>query len=133
MPVASVSGKTCTFTFGALDASAQVTSISPARTASTETVQTLGGSASSANTKEITVALELLFDPNESGISALLHAAWVGGTKGTAEIDYGGTVATYAEILITDLGEQIPADGLVTQSATFASAEPDVITWAVTP
>lgn len=133
MPVASVSGKTCTFTFGDLDSSEQVTSVSPSRTASTETVQTLAGAASSANEKEITVSLELLFDPATSGISALLHAAWVSGDKGTAEIDYGGAVATYTDIIVTDLGEQVPADGLVTQSATFATSQPDTIAWATTP
>ena len=133
MPARSVTGKQCTFTYGTLDASAQVTSVGPARSSSSETVQTLGDAVTVANEKEITVALELLFDPNTSGISALLHAAWVAGGKGTLEIDYGTATATYADVIVTELGEEIPADGLVTQSATFTTGTPDTFTWATTP
>ena len=133
MPARSITGKQCTFTYGALDASAQVTSVGPARSSSTETVQTLGDSVTVANEKEVTVALELLFDPDTSGISALMHAAWVDGGKGTLEIDYGGAVATYADVVVTELGEEIPADGLVTQSATFATGQPDTFTWVTAP
>lgn len=133
MAVRSITGKQCTFTYGTLDASSQVTSVSPSRSASTETVQTLSDAVTSANERELTVAVELLFDPDMSGISALLHAAWVAGGKGTLEIDYGGAVATYADVIVTELGEEIPADGLVTQSVSFVTGTPDVITWPTTP
>ena len=129
MPARSVTGKQCTFTFGALDASAQVTSVAPSRSASTETVQTLGDAVTTANEKEVTVALELLFDPETSGISALLHAAWVAGGTGTLEIDYGGAVATYTDVIVSELGETVPADGLVTQTAGFTTGTPDTIVW----
>lgn len=129
MAVSSITGKQCTFTYGTLDASAQVTSVAPARSASTETVQTLTDAVTTANEKEVSVALELLFDPKTSGISALLHAAWVDGGKGTLEIDYGGATATYTDVVVTELGEEIPADGLVTQSATIVTGTPDTFTW----
>lgn len=133
MAVRSITGKQCTFTYGALDASAQVTSVSPSRSASTETVQTLSDAVTSANERELTVAVELLFDPDTSGISALLHAAWVAGGKGTLEIDYGGAVATYADVIVTELGEEVPADGLVTQSVSLVTGTPDTIVWVTTP
>lgn len=133
MPARSVTGKQCTFTYGALDASAQVTTVSPARSATSDTVQTLGDAVTVSAEKEVTVALELLFDPETSGISALLHAAWVAGGEGTLEIDYGGAVATYTGVVVTELGEEVPADGLVTQSATFTTGTPDSFTWVTTP
>ena len=134
MPAKYVPGKSCTVTYGTLDASAQVTAVNPARSASTETTHTLGDAVTIANEKEITVTLELLFDPEESGISALLHAAWVNGGKVGLTIDYGGAEATYAEVAVSELSEAVPADGLVTQSATFVTGTPDVFVWkAPTP
>lgn len=133
MPARSVTGKQCTFTYGTLDASSQVTSVNPGRTSSSETVQTLGDSVTVSAEKELTVGLELLFDPDTSGISALLHAAWVDGGKGTLTIDYGGATATYTDVVVTDLGEEVPADGLVTQTATFTTGTADTFTWATTP
>lgn len=129
MAARSITGKQCTFTYGSLDASAQVTAVNPDRSASAETVQTLGDSVTVANEKEITVGLELLFDPEENGISSLLHAAWVGQGDGTLEIDYGGAVATYSGVKVTQLGEAVPADGLVTQTATFTTGTADTIVW----
>ena len=133
MAAVSVTGKQCTFTYGALDASAQVTTVSISRTASSETIQTLGSFATLSSEKEITVALELLFDPNESGISELLHTAWVEGGKGTLEVGYGPASSTAADVVVTELGEEVPADGLVTQTATIVTGSADVITWAATP
>ena len=130
MPVKHVTGKQCTFTFGTLDASAQVTNVSPSRSSSSDTVQTLGDAVTTAAEKELTVSVELLFDPTTNGISALLHSAWVAGTEGTAEIDYGTATSTYQKIIVTELGEEIPADGLVTQSVTFTTGTPDAFTWA---
>lgn len=130
MPARHITGKQCTVTYGTLDASAQVTSVGPDRTSSSETTQTLGDSVTIASEKEISIALELLFDPTTTGISALLHAAWVDGGEVGLEIDYGGAVATYAAVKVTQLGEAIPADGLVTQTATFNTGQPDTFTWA---
>lgn len=134
MPASYITGKSCTVTYGALDASAQVTAVNPARSASTDTTHTLGDAITIANEKEITVSLELLFDPLESGISALLHAAWVSGDKVALELDYGGAVATYESVAVSELSEAVPADGLVTQSATFVTGTADVFVWkAPTP
>ena len=130
MPARYITGKSCTVTYDDLDASAQVTAVNPARSASTETTHTLGDAVTIANEKEITVTLELLFDPQESGISALLHAAWVSGGKVGLELDYGGAVATYASVAVSELSEAVPADGLVTQSATFVTGTPDSFVWA---
>lgn len=129
MPARYVPGKSCTVTYGTLDASAQVTTISPARSSSTETTQTLGDSVTIANEREITVSMELLFDPEANGISALLHAAWVAGDTVALEVDYGGAVATYASVVVTELSEAVPADGLVTQSVTMATGQPDTFVW----
>ena len=134
MAVKHITGKQVTVTYGALDASTQITSVGPDRASSSETIQTLGDSVTTAGEKEITIAVELLFDPTEGGASALFHAAYVdGGTVGL-EIDYGGAVSTYEGVTVVAIGEAIPADGVVTQTVSLSTGTPDTMVWkAATP
>ena len=134
MPVRHITGKQVTVTYGTLDASAQITSIGPDRGSSSETIQTLGDAVTTAGEKEITIAVELLFDPQTGGASALFHAAYVDGGTVALEIDYGGAVATYTGVTVVSVGEAVPADGVVTQTVSLSTGTPDTFVWAaVTP
>lgn len=134
MPVVYVSPKSVTFTYGALDASAQVTTVEVGRSGSTTTLQTLADSLITSSEKTVTFTVGLIFDPSTSGISNLLHQAWVDGTPGALEVDYGGAVSSSAAVTVGELGEAVDAAaGQVTQTATLTSGSPDVITWLTAP
>ena len=134
MAVQHVSPKTVTFTFGTLDASAQVVMVEPGRTATNETLQTLGDELTTTSAREVSVGLSLVFDPNAAGISDLLHAAWVSGVAGTLVIDYGGAVSTVSAVKVTALSEVVDAAaGQVMQSATIVTTEADLFVWLTAP
>lgn len=128
MPAVAITGKQCTFTYKALDASAQVTTVSVDRSASSDTTQTLAGSVVTATDKEVTYNVDFLFDPATSSLFELLHAAWVSGEEASIEVSYNGATSTASDVVVVSLSETAPADGLVTVSASLSTATADVFT-----
>jgi hypothetical protein len=122
----AITGKSCTFSYGALDGSAQITTATIDEAASSETIQTLAGSVAISQGVESTVSAEFLYDGDMASGSfyAALKAALDGSTTGTLTIE-GGTGAASApswtgEAIVTSLSAEMPADGAVTCSAEFA-------------
>lgn len=126
MPAVATTGKQCTFTYKTLDASAQVTSVSVDRSASTETTQTLADAVTVAADKEITYNVDFLFDPDTSSLFNLLHAAFVSGEEAQVVVNYNGATSTASDVVVTSLSDTAPADGLVTVSASLVTSTPDV-------
>jgi len=119
----AITGKQATFTYGATAGTAQVTSASVDESATSETIQTLGGSVAVSQGVESTVSADFLYDGDSgatTGFYAALKAALDAGTAGTLEIETGGgtTPAAWSgDAIVTSLGAEIPADGAVTCTA----------------
>ena len=127
MPVTAITGKSCTFEYGATSGTAQITTATVDESASSETIQTLGGSVVISQGIESTVSCDFLYDGSEGGSSsfyAALKAALDASTVGVLTIVAGGAGATApqwsGEALVTSLSAEMPADGAVTCSAEFA-------------
>jgi hypothetical protein len=116
----AITGKVCTFTYGSKEGTAQITTANVDETASTETIQTLGGSVAIAQGIESEVTCDFLYDGDAAGgFYGALKAALDGGTTGTLEIVGAVTSEWSGDALVTALSAEIPADGAVTCSATF--------------
>lgn len=124
MPATAITGKSCTFEYGAsTTGTAQITSASIDESASSETIQTLGGSVAISQGVESTVSCDFLYDGDALANSfyAALKASLDAGDTGTLTITGGTTGASWeGEALVTSLSAEIPADGAVTCSAEFA-------------
>ena len=122
----AITGKSCTFEYGgSTSGTAQITTATIDESASSETIQTLGGSVAISQGIESTVSCDFLYDGDVSAsFYANLKAAIDGGTTGTLTIEGGaGTVSAPSwegEALVTSLSTEMPADGAVTCSAEFA-------------
>lgn len=122
MATTAITGKSCTFEYDAsTTGTAQITSATIDESASSETVQTLGGSVAISQGVESTVSAEFLYDGDQptGGFYAALKAALDGGTTGVLTIDAGGGGWT-GDALVTSLSTEMPADGQVACSAEFA-------------
>lgn len=118
MPAVAITGKQVTFTFGALDGSAQVTTATVDESASSETIQTLAGSVAIAQGVEATISADFLYDGQASGgFYAALKAALDSGSTGVLTINAGGTSEWSGDAIVTALSAEMPADGAVTCSA----------------
>lgn len=120
----AITGKACTFAYGSKQGEAQITTASVDESASSETIQTLGGSVAIAQGVESTVSCDFLYDgsPTAGGFYAALKAALDAGTTGVLTIEAGGGTTPSGwegDALVTSLGAEIPADGAVTCSAEF--------------
>jgi len=119
----AITGKVCTFTYATEEGTAQITSASVDESASSETIQTLGGSVAVSQGVESTVSADFLYDGDAgsgTGFYAALKAALDAGASGTLSIETGGgtTPAAWSgEAIVTSLGAEIPADGAVTCTA----------------
>jgi hypothetical protein len=120
MPITAttaITGKSVTFTFGALDGSAQVTSSSVEKTASSNTIQTYTSSVTVAQGQETKVTCDFLFDGDQvAGFYAALDAAFVAGTEGALDVEAGAGSWT-GQALVTALSTAMPADDAVTCTA----------------
>lgn len=122
----AITGKSCTFEYGATAGTAQITTATIDESASSETVQTLGGSVAISQGVETTVSCDFLYDGDAAAGSfyAALKAALDGGTTGTLTIEAGtGAVSSpnwTGDAIVTSLSAEMPADGAVTCSAEFA-------------
>jgi hypothetical protein len=119
----AITGKVCSFTYGAKEGTAQITTATVDETASSETIQTLGGSVAISQGVESTVSCDFLYDGDTAGgFYAALKAALMAGTAGTLSIETGtgATPAAWSgQALVTSLSAELPADGAVTCSAEF--------------
>lgn len=122
MPTTAITGKQCTFTYGTISGTAQITSATVDESSESETIQTLGGSVAISQGVESTLSCDFLYDGEQDSATsfyAALKAALDGGTTGTFEIGAVNSAWT-GEALVTSLSAEIPADGAVTCSAEFA-------------
>lgn len=125
----AITGKLCTFTYGAKDGSAQITTASVDESASSETIQTLGGSVAVPQGVESTISCDFLYDGDTAGgFYGALKAALDAGGSGTFEITGGDTSAWSGEAIVTSLSAEMPADGAVTCSAELTVSGP--VGWA---
>lgn len=113
-------GKQFTFTHGALDGSAQVTSIKIDEKASSDSIQFLSGSVAISKGVETTVSVDLAYDGGAAGTTGLyaaLQASLAAGVPGTVSVNGPSTDAWSGSAIVTSLSAEIPADGAVTCSA----------------
>ena len=123
----AITGKSCTFEYGgSTSGTAQITTATIDESASSETIQTLGGSVAISQGIESTVSCDFLYDGDAATGSfyQALKAAIDGGTTGVLTIEggAGGTAAPTwtGDAIVTSLSAEMPADGAVTCSAEFA-------------
>lgn len=126
--MAVLTGKQFTVKSGTTDYSAVVTTGSTTASASSETIQTLAGSEVISQGVEDTTSCEFLYD-EASGFYKLLWDAIHAGTTVAVEI-VGGTGKWTGTLLVTDLGNEFPADGAATCTAEFSG---ELTFAAVTP
>jgi hypothetical protein len=125
MATTAITGKSCTFTYDTVDGTAQITTATVDESASSETVQTLGGSVAISQGVESTISADFLYDGDQAtgGFYAALKAALDDGLPGTLDITagQGGTTdpGWSGEVIVTSLSAEMPADGAVTCSAEF--------------
>jgi len=117
-PVA-ITGKACTFTYGTKEGSAQITTFTVDESASSNTIQTLGGSVAVSQGVETTVSADFLYDGDETGggFYGALRASLTAGSKGTLTIDAGTTSSWTGQAVVTSLSAEGPADDAMTCSA----------------
>jgi hypothetical protein len=120
----AITGKACRFEYDGKAGEAQITTASVEEEASSETIQTLGGSVAIAQGVESTVSCDFLYDGDTAGgFYAALKAALDDGSVGTLAIETGTGAVTPAgwtgDALVTSLSAEMPADGAVTCSAEF--------------
>ena len=122
----AITGKSCTFEYGgSTSGTAQITTATIDESASSETIQTLGGSVAISQGIESTVSCDFLYDGDvAASFYSNLKAAIDSGSTGTLTIEGGVGVTTspswVGEALVTSLSTEMPADGAVTCSAEFA-------------
>ena len=121
MATTAITGKQFTVSYNSETGTAQITTGTVDESASTETIQTLGGSTAVSQGIESTISADFLFDGNivaTGGFYGALKAALDAGESATISIDGGG--ATWAgEAKVTSLSAEFPADGASTCSAEF--------------
>lgn len=116
----AITGKSCTFTYGAKEGTAQITTANVDETASSSTIQTLGGSVAIAQGVESEVTCDFLYDGDAAGgFYAALKAALNAGSTGTLSLTGGGSSEWTGEALVTGLSAEVPADDALSCSATF--------------
>lgn len=121
MTTTALTGKSVTFEYGSTDGTAQVTSSTIDKQATSNTIQTLGGSVTVSQGQETTVSADFLFDGDQTGggFYAALDAAFSSGLAGMLTIDADGASWT-GQAIVTGLSTDMPADDAVACSATLA-------------
>ena len=130
MATTVVTGKKATFSFDSVAGTAQITSFTPEESRSSETLETLGGTAVIGSTRERTVSVDFLFDGDlveTGGFYAACKASFEAEDTGTLTVDINGAAFT-GDGIVDSLSTPTPADGAVTCSVTFK-----VSSWTYTP
>lgn len=120
MATTAITGKQVTFTYATISGTAQITTAKVDETASSSTIQTLGGSVAVAQGIESKVSADFLYDGGlpTAGFYAALKAAFDAGTAGALSIVADGGTWTGSAI-VTSLSAEFPADNAATCSAEF--------------
>lgn len=119
MATTALTGKSFTFSYGSVSGTAQITTGTIEESATSTTIQTLGGSVAVSEGVESTLSADFLFDgPEASSFYAALKAAINAGTAGAVAIK-GGASEWTGQAIVTDLSTEFPADGASTCSASF--------------
>jgi hypothetical protein len=120
MPTTVITGKSATFTYGSTAGTAQITTFTPDESSSSETIETLGGTAVLSSTKERSISCDFLFDGDQAGggFYKVLKDAFDAGSSGTLDVTID-TAAWTGSGIVDSLSVPTPADGAVTCSATF--------------
>ena len=128
MATTVTTGKSATFTFGSVAGTAQVTTFTPDESRSSNTVETLSGTAVTGATRERKVSCDFLFDGNlvGGGFYKACKDSFEADATGTLTVDIDGAGFTGSGI-VDALSVPTPADGPVTASVTFKMAS-----WAYT-
>lgn len=118
MTTTAITGKKVTVTYGGKDGSAQITTASIDESASSNVIQTLGGSVALSQGVESSVSADFLYDGDVAGggFYAVLKALLDSGGEGDLSIDGDGSTWT-GKGIVTSLGAEMPADDAVTCSA----------------
>jgi hypothetical protein len=135
MATTVLTGKKFTVTLDDMDGSAQVTTGTVDETSSSNTIQTLAGSASISQGIESTISADFLYDGDQAagGFYAVLKTALDLAEPVTVEI-VGGTDAgaTWTgNAVVTSLSAEFPADDAATCSAELTVSGALVFTPAV--
>jgi len=121
MATTVLTGKSATFTFDSIAGTAQITTFTPDESRSSETLETLGGTAVIGSTRERTVSVDFLFDGDTvttGGFYGACKASFDSEDTGALSVDIGG--ATFSGNGIVDsISTPVPADGAVTCSVSF--------------
>ena len=119
MATTAITGKAVTFTYGTVSGEAQITSASVDESASSDTIQTLGGSVAISQGVESSVSADFLYDGDQDGggFYGALKAALDAGSAGALEIAVSAGEDWSGDAIVTSLGVEIPADGAMTCSA----------------
>ena len=116
----AITGKQATFTYGAKSGTAQVVTSEVSETATSETIQTYGGSVALSQGTESEVSCDFLYDGNVAGgFYGALKAALDAGSTGALLVGVGADSEWSGDALVTELSAEIPADGAVTCSAVL--------------
>ena len=120
MATTLLTGKSATFTYGTTQGEAQITTFATDATATSETVETLAGSAPLSSKKEYTATVTFLFDGNlvGGGFYKACEASYTAASSGVVSF----TIGAFTEAgtgTVTGLSKESPADGAVTAVATI--------------
>jgi hypothetical protein len=115
----AITGKQFTVEYDTVSGSAQITTGTIDETASSETIQTLAGSAAVSQGVESQVSCDFLYDGSvNGGFYAALKAALADGQPAVITIDGGGS-SWSGDAIVTSLSVEFPTDGASTCSAEF--------------
>jgi len=116
MAAIAITGKEFTVTVGATDYSAQITTGSINKTASSETIQTLDDIVTISTGTETTASCDFLYD----GATGFYKAMWdaIGGSAVTLTI-VGDDGEWTGQMVVTSLSDEFPADAASTCTAEF--------------
>jgi hypothetical protein len=131
MPATAITGKACTFSYDGKEGTAQITTATVDESASSETIQTLGGSVAISQGVESTISCDFLYDGDQAGgFYAALKAALDDGVPGAFTVATGGGLPASwtGDAIVTSLSAELPADGAVTCSAELTVS--GLVGWA---
>jgi len=116
----ALTGKSVTFSYGGLAGAAQITQADISESATSNTIQTLGGSVAISQGSESEITCSFLYDGEQSaGFYEALKGAFDAATSGALVIVAGVTSGWDGDALVTALSVAMPADDAMTCDATF--------------
>jgi len=121
MATTVITGKSATFTFNSVAGTAQITTFTPEETRSSDTLETLSGTAVVGSTRERTVSVEFLFDGDTittGGFYGVCKSSFDSETSGTLTVAVG-TAGWTGDGICESISMPVPADGAVTCTASF--------------